>query len=104
MRAWSNRPGGGQELAAGAWQKLEALPDPRSLRGRIYPLAGRYRAPDEKTIRVVPDHLDPRALARTLPPVAARAAGARGGPTSASVRGYPARQAAQQARALARGR
>jgi hypothetical protein len=30
---------GGQELAAGAWQKLEALPDPRSLRGRVYPLA-----------------------------------------------------------------
>ena len=30
---------GGQELAAGAWQKLEALPDPRSPRGRVYPLA-----------------------------------------------------------------
>jgi hypothetical protein len=29
----------GQELAAGAWQKLEELPDPRSPRGRIYPLA-----------------------------------------------------------------
>src|SRR5690348_1900775 len=29
----------GQELAAGAWQKLEAVPDPRSPRGRIYPLA-----------------------------------------------------------------
>src|SRR5712664_3277271 len=29
----------GQELAAGAWQRLEALPDPRSPRGRIYPLA-----------------------------------------------------------------
>ena len=100
----------GQELAAGAWQKLEALPDPRSPRGRIYPLAclvavalcaftaagndrltavgqwisrasqqdlarlrapwdpmaGRYRAPDEKTIRVVLDRLDPRALARAL--------------------------------------
>ena len=32
-------PGGSQELAAGTWQKLEALPDPRSPRGRIYPLA-----------------------------------------------------------------
>src|SRR5580658_8154021 len=97
---------GGQVLAAGAWQKLEALPDPRSPRGRIYPLAcliaialcaftaagndrltaveqwisragqadlarlhapwdpmaGRYRASDEKTIRVVLDRLDPRAL------------------------------------------
>ena len=29
----------GENLAAGAWQRLEALPDPRSLRGRIYPLA-----------------------------------------------------------------
>ena len=100
----------GQELAAGAWQKLEELPDPRSPRGRIYPLAclvavalcaftaagndrltavgqwikrasqqdlarlrapwdpmaGRYRVPDEKTIRVVLDRLDPRALARAL--------------------------------------
>jgi len=30
---------GGQGLAAGAWQRLEALPDPRSARRRIYPLA-----------------------------------------------------------------
>jgi len=30
---------GGQDLVAGAWQRLEALPDPRSRRGRIYPLA-----------------------------------------------------------------
>ena len=29
----------GENLAAGAWQRLEALPDPRSPRGRIYPLA-----------------------------------------------------------------
>src|SRR5271156_2321746 len=100
----------GENLAAGAWQRLEALPDPRSPQGRIYPLAcliavavcaftaagndrftavgqwirragqadlarlrapwdpiaGRYRAPDEKTIRVVLDRLDPRALARAL--------------------------------------
>jgi DDE_Tnp_1-associated len=101
---------GGQDLAAGTWQRLEALPDPRSPQGRIYPLAclvaiaicaftaagndrftavgqwirrasqqdlarlrapwdpmaGRYRVPDEKTIRVVLDRLDPRALARAL--------------------------------------
>ena len=100
----------GEDLAAGAWQRLEALPDPRSPQGRIYPLAcliaiavcaftaagndrltavgqwtrrasqadlarlrapwdpvaGRYRAPDEKTIRVVLDRLDPRALTRAL--------------------------------------
>ena len=97
---------GGESLAAGTWQRLEALPDPRSPQGRIYPLAclvaiavcaftaagndrltavgqwtkrasqadlarlrapwdpvtGQYRAPDEKTIRVVLDRLDPRAL------------------------------------------
>ena len=101
---------GGDDLAAGTWQRLEELPDPRSPRGRIYPLAclvaiavcaftaagndrltaagqwirrasqddlarlrapwdpmaGRYRAPDEKTIRMVLDRLDPRALARAL--------------------------------------
>ena len=102
---------GGENLTAGTWQRLEALPDPRSPQGRIYPLAcliaiavcaftaagndrltaagqwtkrasqadlarlrapwdpvtGRYRAPDEKTIRVVLDRLDPRALPRALP-------------------------------------
>ena len=107
MRVVESDPGGGQELAAGAWPRLEALPDPRSPRG-VYPLAClttvalcaftaagndrltavgqwirrasqtdlarlrtpwdpiaiRYRAPDEKTIRVVLDLLDPRAPAR----------------------------------------
>ena len=29
----------GENLAAGAWQRLEVLPDPRSPQGRIYPLA-----------------------------------------------------------------
>jgi predicted transposase YbfD/YdcC len=139
-------PGGSQELAAGTWQKLEALPDPRSPRGRIYPLAcliaialcaftaagndrltavgqwisrasqqdlarlrvpwdpmaGRYRAPDEKTIRVVLDRLDPRALARAL---LGRPDSRRGsGRPSASVRGYRARRAAQRAKALVRDR
>jgi hypothetical protein len=36
------------------------------LRAPWDPIAGRYRAPDEKTIRVVLDRLDPRALARAL--------------------------------------
>jgi predicted transposase YbfD/YdcC len=140
---------GGQDLAAGTWQRLEALPDPRSPQGRIYPLAcliaiavcaftaagndrftavgqwarrasqqdlarlrapwdpiaGRYRAPDEKTIRVVLDRLDPRALARAL--LGPRSRGRRGpggGLPSDSVRGYRARQAAQEAKALARDR
>ena len=29
----------GENLVPGAWQRLEALPDPRSPQGRIYPLA-----------------------------------------------------------------
>jgi predicted transposase YbfD/YdcC len=138
----------GENLAAGAWQRLEALPDPRSPQGRIYPLAclvavavcaftaagndrftavgqwirrasqadlarlrapwdpiaGQYRAPDEKTIRVVLDRLDPRALTRALLGPRPRRRRRRGGPPSASVRGYRARHAAQQAKALARDR
>src|ERR1035441_4189971 len=101
----------GENLAAGAWQRLEALPDPRSPQGRIYPLAcliaiavcaftaagndrltavgqwirrasqadlarlhapwdpiaGRHRAPDEKTIRVVLDRLSARGFAKAPP-------------------------------------
>ena len=139
---------GGQDLAAGTWQRLEALPDPRSPQGRIYPLAclvaiavcaftaagndrftavgqwirrasqadlarlrapwdplaGRYRVPDEKTIRVVLDRLDPRALARARLGPRPRGRRRPGGPPSASVRGYRARRAAGQAKALARER
>ena len=36
------------------------------LHARWDPIAGRYRAPDEKTIRMVLDRLDPRALTRAL--------------------------------------
>jgi predicted transposase YbfD/YdcC len=139
---------GGQALAPGTWQRLEALPDPRSPQGRIYPLAclvaiavcaftaagndrftavgqwirrasqqdlarlrapwdpmaGRYRAPDEKTIRVVLDRLDPRALAGALLGPGPRGRRGSGGPPSASVRGYRARRAVQQQKALARDR
>jgi len=138
----------GEDLALGAWQRLEALPDPRSRQGRIYPLAcliaiavcaftaagndrftavgqwirragqadlarlrapwdplaGRYRAPDEKTIRVVLDRLDPRALARALLGPRPNSRRRSGGPPAASVRRYRARRAAQQAKSLARGR
>jgi hypothetical protein len=42
-RAWArvveSGPDGGQVLAVGPRQRLEELPDPRSPRGRIYPLA-----------------------------------------------------------------
>jgi hypothetical protein len=136
-RVVESGPGGGQALAAGTWQKLEALPDPRSPQGRIYPLscliaialcaftaagndrltavgqwikrasqqdlarlrapwdplAGRYRAPDEKTIRVVLDRLDPRAL---LGPCSGQGRAAGGAPAGrprpafvATVRGAP---------------
>ena len=122
---------GGQVLAAGAWQRLEVLPDPGSPQGRIYPLAclvaiavcaftaagndrftavgqwvkrasqadvarlrapwypiaGRYRAPDEKTIRVVLDRLDPRALARALLGPRPHSRRRPGGPSPASVCG-----------------
>ena len=134
----------GEDLAAGAWQRLEALPDPRSPQGRVYPLAcliaiavcaftaagndrltavgqwtgrasqadlarlrapwdpltGQYRAPDEKTIRIVLDKLDPRALTRAL--LGPRRRRRRGRPPAA-VRDYRARRAAQEAKALARG-
>ncbi len=137
---------GGQDLPARAWQRLEALPDPRSPQGRIYPLAcliaitlcaftaagndrltaagqwirrasqqdlarlrapwdpmaGRYRAPDEKTIRVVLDRLDPRALTRALLGPGPRDRRRPGGPPPASVRGYRARRAVQQAKTQAR--
>ena len=148
MRAWSSPVPAGRDLAAGAWQRLEALPDPRSPQGRIYPLAcliaiavcaftaagndrltavgqwtkrasqedlarlrapwdpmaGRYRAPDEKTIRVVLDRLDPRALTRALLGPRRHWRRESGGPPSASVRGYRARRAARQVKAAARGR
>ena len=135
---------GGEDLVAGTWQRLEALPDPRSPQGRIYPLpcliaiavcaftaagndrltavgqwtrrasqadlarlrapwdpvTGQYRAPDEKTIRVVLDKLDPRALTRALLGPRRRR---RRGRSPAGVRDYPARRAAQEAKALARG-
>src|SRR5437773_954704 len=139
---------GGENLTAGTWQRLEALPDPRSPQGRIYPLAcliaiavcaftaagndrltaggqwtkragqadlaglrapwdpvtGRYRAPDEKTIRVVLDRLDPRALTRALLGPRPRRQRRPGRPPSAGVRDYRARRAAQQAKTLARSR
>src|SRR5690242_19860831 len=141
-------PDGGQDLAVGVWQRLEELPDPRSPRGRVYPLAclvaialcaftaagndrltvvgqwvkrasqqdlarlrapwdpmaGRYRAPDEKTIRVLLDRLDPRALARALLGPRPGARQRRGGRAPAPARGHPARRAARQREALARGR
>jgi hypothetical protein len=138
----------GVGLPAEAWQRLEALPDPRSPQGRVYPLAclvavavcaftaaghdrltavgqwvkrasqadlarlrapfdplaGRYRAPDEKTIRVVLDRLDPRALAGAL---LGRRRDPRPRPAGASpvgARDYPARREKTRAAAADRAR
>jgi predicted transposase YbfD/YdcC len=88
--------------AVGQWIKRASQADLARLRAPWDPLAGRYRAPDEKTIRVVLDRLDPRALARAL--LGPRPGRRRGGPPPASVRGYRARQAARQAKSLARDR
>src|SRR5689334_21990098 len=87
--------------AVGQWIRRAGQADLARLRAPWDPMAGRYRAPDEKTIRVVLDRLDPRALARAL--LGARP-GSRRGASSASVRRYRARRAAQEAKALARNR
>jgi predicted transposase YbfD/YdcC len=141
----------GPGLPADAWARLEALPDPRSPQGRVYPLAclvavavcaltaaghdrlsavgqwvkrasqaelarlrapwdpiaGRYRVPDEKTVRVVLDRLEPRALSRALlgppPPPAARPSPQPPVPAG-TVRIWRARRASAQVRAAARSR
>jgi hypothetical protein len=78
---------GGENLAASTWQRLEALPDPRSPQGRIYPLA----------------------CLVAIAVCAFTAAGTTGSPRSGSGSGGPARRtwpgcAAGQAKALARER
>jgi len=46
----------------GQWIRRAGQADLARLRAPWDPIADRYRAPDEKTIRVVLDRLDPRAL------------------------------------------
>lgn len=99
---------GGQDLAAGAWQRPEALPDP-ALSARADLPAGpparpvgpdRYRAPDEKTTGW-------SWTAWTRGPWSgpcSAATGAVAGRPRPGVRGYHARRAAGQAKMLARGR
>jgi predicted transposase YbfD/YdcC len=89
--------------AVGQWARRASQADLARLRAPWDPVAGRYRAPDEKTIRVVLDKLDPRALTRALlgPRPRRRRAGR---PASASVRDYRARRTAQEVKAAARGR
>jgi len=72
--AWSRsrsarlpRPGTTGSPRSGSGSGGLARADLARLRAPWDPLAGRYRAPDEKTIRVVLDRVDPRALARAGP-------------------------------------
>jgi predicted transposase YbfD/YdcC len=90
--------------AVGQWIKRAGQEDLARLRAPWDPMTGRYRAPDEKTIRVVLDRLDPRALTRALLGPRPRGRRRPGGPPSASVRGYHARHVTGQAKALARDR
>jgi hypothetical protein len=86
--------------AVGQWIRRAGQAGLARLRAPWDPVNGRYRAPDEKTIRVVLDRLDPRALTRALLGPGPRGCRA----CEAGVRGYRARHAAQQAKALARDR
>ncbi|ASU82431.1 hypothetical protein CDO52_06175 [Nocardiopsis gilva YIM 90087] len=52
--------------AVGQWGRRASREDLARLRCLWDPLTGRYRAPDEKTVRVVLNRLDPRALSRAL--------------------------------------
>ena len=52
--------------AVGQWIRRASQADLARLRAPWDPITGRYRVPDEKTIRVVLDRLDSRALARAL--------------------------------------
>jgi hypothetical protein len=52
--------------AVGQWISRASQADLARLRAPWDPMAGQYRVPGEKTIRMVLDHLDPRALARAL--------------------------------------
>jgi predicted transposase YbfD/YdcC len=90
--------------AVGQWIRRASQQDLARLGAPWDPMAGRYRVPDEKTIRVVLDRLDPRALARALLGSCPDGRRRPGRPARASVRGYRARRAARQAQELARGR
>jgi len=57
----SCRPASGRNVAntaIGQWSKRVCQADLARLRAPWDPLGGRYRGPDEKTIRVVLDRLD----------------------------------------------
>jgi predicted transposase YbfD/YdcC len=92
--------------AVGQWVKRASQADLARLGCPYDVLAGRYRAPDEKTIRVVLDRLEAKALSRALlgkgrpTPKRPRA----GDWPSASARDYPARREKAHAKTMARAR
>jgi predicted transposase YbfD/YdcC len=132
----SGTEGADQRLVEEAWARLEQIPDPRSVHGRVYslscllaiavcaftaagndgltaigqwiakagqqdlarmrapydPLTRTYRAPDEKTIRVVLDRIEPRQLTRALLGPRSRTRKAPDGSPSRSVRVYRERR------------
>lgn len=90
--------------AIGQWLGQVSQADLARLRMPRDPWTGLYRAPDEKTIRVVLDRLDPRALTRALLGPRRRRRPRRDGSASKKVRAYRARRAAAQRKALARNR
>ena len=61
-----HRCGNDRFTAVGQWIGRAGHADLARLRAPWDPIAGRYWAPDEKTIRVVLDRLDPRSLAGAL--------------------------------------
>lgn len=87
----------------GQWIK-RASPAERKRLGLPWdPMTGQYRVPDEKTIRMVLDRLNPRALTRALLGRRRNRVRPDGAP-SRSVREYRARRKKQVAKALARKR
>lgn len=87
----------------GQWVK-RAGPAERARLGLPWdPMTGQYRVPDEKTIRMVLNRLDPRALSRAL--LGRRRSRVRpDGTPSRAVRSYRARRRKLAAKALARKR
>jgi len=93
--------------AIGQWLKAASQSDLARLRMPRDPLTGIYRAPDEKTVRVVLNRLDPRALTRALLGPRRRRRTRRSGPDgspSKRVRTYRARREAGRRKVLARNR
>ena len=92
----------GDDLAAGAWERLEALRDPRSRRGAS--LSAALLVAVAVCAFTAADN-DRLTVAGLWPgPCSGRGRRRPGGPSGPGVRGYRARRAARQAKTLARSR